>query len=53
MDNDSVYDIWPIPEKLLNVNKSSDDLNSTNEFFFAIQENLVINYNSKGFFFWN
>jgi hypothetical protein len=46
-DEDSVYDIWPMSEKLLNASKSPVDLINSTEFSFAIQEALVIICNLK------
>lgn len=40
-DEDSVYDIWPMSEKLLNASKSPVDLINSTEFSFAIQEALT------------
>ena len=41
LDDDKVYDIWPIPDQLKSTDTSSVGVEHTTEFQFAIHEQLV------------
>ena len=49
LEEDSIYDLWPLPEKLKNLDTNLNDI--TNEFYFAIQEPLVSLFKEKFFIF--